>query len=164
MSTQDLTSGNFFDSEPHNFHLSPNFASDTGRPGSSSPSEPLGYRDERRPSQASEATVSSHNSGPKSNSHKTAAHKKLTGIFGEEGRQSSRSSENSVPTGLLRERTQSSNQSSIQSSHTEGAPTSTGSSSPQSSQPSSDVTPWLFQEFKVRYLLSLYSHAFWGKL
>lgn len=154
LSTQDLTSGNFFDSGPNNFRLSPNFASDTGRLGSISPSEQVTYSDERRPSQASEATVSSQNSIPKQYEHRNAPHKKLAGFFGEERRHSSRSSEINIPPGLPREHTQSSNQGSIQSNHTEGTLNSNGSSSPQNSQPSSEVTPWMFQEFKVSYLAS----------
>ncbi len=114
------------------------------------PSNERQISDDRRPSVVSETTVSSQNSVSKASTTIGSANKKLHGIFGGEGRQSSRSSETSIPSALTREHTNSSQQGSIHSTYNDGRPLSPGSSRPRTPLPSSEVTPWLFQDFKVR--------------
>ena len=146
---QDLTSGNLFNNGASKIELSPNYRTDNNSHGESdSPIDPMSQLDDRRPSLVSETTASSQNSGSKASTHRGAAHKKIAGFFGDDGRQSSRGSE--VSNSLQRETTQSSHHGSMRSNYTDGQPVSPTSSRPRTPlQPSSDVTPWLFQDFKV---------------
>ena len=150
LNPQDISSGSFLNGSSK-IDLSPGFGSDLGRSRrSDSPPDPMSQiEDQRRPSLVSEGTVSSQNSLSKASIQKGAAHKKIAGFFGEEGRRSSRSSETSNINSLHRETTQSSHHGSMQSSYTDGRPLSPNSSRPRTPLPSSDVTPWLFQDFKV---------------
>ena len=153
MSTHGLTSGNYFNEGPPQLHLSSNYRPDTQDSDSTDPIfRTLNY-DERRPSMASATTQdSSQTSVSKTSTNKSTPYKKVANIFGDEGRQSSRSSDTSIPTSLQREPTGSSR---LGSSHTKNAsyddgrqpqsPTSSRSRTP----PPSDVTPWLFQDYKV---------------
>ena len=141
LSTHDLTSGNFFDEGLNNVHLSPNFYGD-------SPSDHLSLGDDRRPSQISESTTSSQNSATRPSTKKTTPHKKLPGLFSD-GRHSSQNSEISIPASLQRERTQSSNQSSVQSNSFDGPPRSADGLDSGGPKPSGEVTPWMFQNFQV---------------
>ena len=149
LSTQDLTSGSFFNDGDSKIELTPNYQTGKcGNGGSDSPIDPMSQIDDRRPSLVSETTISSQNSGSKPSTHRGTAHKKIAGLFGDDGRQSSRGSE--VSNSLQRETTQSSHHGSIRSNYTDGQPVSPTSSRPRTPlQPSSDVTPWLFQDFKV---------------
>ena len=148
-STHGLTSGNFFNDGPPNLQLSPSFRPDTG--GSESP-DAICRHDERRPSIATSATTeSSQTSVSKASTSRGTPYKKVAGFFSDDGRQSSRSSDTSIPNMLQREQTASSSRhGSIHTSRDEGRPpTSPNGSRPRTPLPSSEVTPWLFQDFKV---------------
>ncbi|KAH7080648.1 hypothetical protein FB567DRAFT_109406 [Paraphoma chrysanthemicola] len=131
--------------------LSPGFA----RPGTGSREDSMGFplKDDRRPSVASATTVSS--SGSKSSISRGGFHKRLQNVFGEDfpadGRQNS---ETSLTTPFVtdtasmrgtRNRGNSLN-NTIGSYHSR--PASPTSSRPRTPQPSSEVTPWEFQDSK----------------
>ncbi len=142
------TSGGFFNHGSSNAELSPSLRPDTGKTGDSEYSDPMSYsHHERRPSQISATTVSSQSSVPKPNANRRAPYRKVHGFLGDDGRHSPRSSDTSIPYALQRELTASSQQSY------DGVPISPGSSRPRTPLPSSDVTPWLFQDFKVGCLV-----------
>lgn len=144
-------SSNFCNDGPPKLQLSPSFRPDTG--DSDSP-DPL-IQDERRPSLATSATTeSSQTSVSKASTSRGTTYKKVAGLFSDEGRKSSKSSETSLPNTLQREQTASSSRhGSIHASHhsreDSRPPTSPTGSRPRTPLPSSDVTPWLFQNFKV---------------
>ena len=146
LDTQDLISGSFLSDRPA---LSPRHRAQTGCAGDvGSPIDAMSQVENRRPSLASETTASSQTSLSKSSIHRGVAHKKITGLFGDDVRQSSRGSESS--NFLQRQTTESSHQGSLRSNYTDGPPVSPTSSRPRTPlQPSSDVTPWLFQDFRV---------------
>ena len=130
---------------------SPSIRPGTGRSGNTESSDPLHRGDDRHPSMNSATTASSGTSWSKASRRDTGANKKHAPFIGDDGQMSSKSSEISLPSTLQREATNSS-QHSAQSSRQE----TTGMHSPTSSRPrtpfeipSSDVTPWLFQDFKV---------------
>jgi adenylate cyclase len=130
--------------------LSPGFA----RPGTGSREDSMGFplKDDRRPSVASATTVSS--SGSKS-SISRGFHKRLPNFFGEDfpadGRQNSDTSLGTpYATDAQSTRTRNRGNSlhnTIGSHHSR--PTSPTSSRPRTPQPSSEVTPWEFQDSKV---------------
>ncbi|KAJ4375234.1 hypothetical protein N0V83_002320 [Neocucurbitaria cava] len=142
----------FNDSNEDVAQLSPGFA----RPGTGSREDSMGFplKDDRRPSVASATTVSS--TGSKSSINRGGFHKRLQNVFGEDfpadGRQSSDTSLNTpyVPdtasTRGQRNRGNSLN-NTIGSNH-QSRPSSPTSSRPRTPQPSSEVTPWDFQEPK----------------
>jgi len=144
-------SSNFFNDGPPKLQLSPSFRPDTGDSDSQDPM----FQDERRPSLATSATTeSSQTSMSKASTSRGTPYKKVAGLFSDEGRKSSKSSETSLPNTLQREQTASSSRhGSIHASHhsrDDGRPpTSPVGSRPRTPLPSSDVTPWLFQNFKV---------------
>ena len=149
LSTHGLASTSFFNDGPPNLQLSPLFRSDTGR--SDSP-DATSRNDERRPSIATSITTeSSQTSVSKTSTSRGNPYKKVAGFFGDDERQSSRSSDTSIPNMLQREQTASSSRhGSIHNSRDEGRPPiSPNDSRPRTPIPSSDVTPWLFQDFKV---------------
>lgn len=146
-STHGLMSANFYNDGPANLQYSPSLRPGTGRTVDSESPDAMFAPDDRRPSLASATTVDSQNSTSRASTRRTNAHKKITNFFGSDGRQSSVDSDASIPSTLQRERTNS-RQSSIHTSHTDG-PSSPTSSRPRSPLPSSDVTPWVFQEFQV---------------
>ncbi|KAI4216876.1 MAG: hypothetical protein LQ351_000825 [Letrouitia transgressa] len=131
----------------------PSYRPDTG---TSDSIDPIYSDDKRRPSLASATTVSSQNSTTatsRTSYGRSNKHKKLPGFFGEDGNESSMSSEVSIVT-TQREHSVSSQSrklrhNSVQTNSTDGRPSSPSSSRPRSPLPSSDVTPWLFQDFKV---------------
>ena len=150
-SSGDIQSGAFF--ENNGRHQRPSsFRPDTSRSGASDSPDPMFCGDERRPSMVSATSVSSQNSGSRTNNVRGAQHKKLAGIFATEGRESSRSSDTSIATTSKRDHSESSytgrNNSVYTQNSMDGPPTSASSSRPRT-PPSSDVTPWLFQDFKV---------------
>ena len=127
-----------------------------------SPKNGMGYGgdgDDRRPSIASATTVSSTGSNPSVGGR---FHKKLEGFFGNEYDTSRQGSETSSIQGSLpsfapgaggggqRNRASSTNQSQMRSD-----PPSPSSSRPRTptpqQPPSADVTPWAFQDSKVRW-------------
>lgn len=147
----DLPSGGFFENNGRNQRPS-SFRPDTSRSGASDSPDPMFCGDERRPSMVSATSVSSQNSSSRTNNVRGAQHKKLAGIFATEGRESSRSSDTSIATTSKRDHSESSytgrNNSVYTQNSMDGPPTSASSSRPRT-PPSSDVTPWLFQDFKV---------------
>lgn len=146
--THAFASSNFFNDGPPKLQLSPSFRPDTSN--SDSP-DPMFRDNERRPSVASGTTESSQTSVSKASTNRGTPYKKVAGFFSDDGRQSSRSSDTSIPNTLQRELTASSSRhGSIHTSRDDGRPpTSPTSSRPRTPLPSSDVTPWLFQDFKV---------------
>ncbi len=148
-----VSAGSFFDDGRGNLPGSPSFRPDTGRTGASDSPDPLFFSDERRPSMASATTVSSTNSNRRASTSRSTRHKKLANFFGEDGHESSRGSDTSVFT-TGRDHSTSSHcrgdrNNSVNTINTDVRPTSPTSSRPRTPLPSSDVTPWLFQDFKV---------------
>lgn len=149
----------FFDDGRGNVPASPSFRPDTGRTGASDSPDTLFFGDERRPSMASATTVSSSNSNRRASTSKSTRHKKLANLFGED--ESSRSSDTSILT-TGRDQSTSSHchadrKNSVNTINTiDGRPTSPSTSRPRTPLPSSDVTPWLFQDFKVRAQAFIY--------
>lgn len=146
-----LSSSGFLDNNGKTQRPS-SFRPDTGRSGASDSPDPMFCGDERRPSMVSATSVSSQNSNPRTNNARGAHHKKLAGIFASDGRESSRGSDTSIATTSKRDFSPSSNTRRNNSVYTQnsldGPPTSASSSRPRT-PPSSDVTPWLFQNYNV---------------
>ncbi|KAL1632073.1 hypothetical protein SLS56_003962 [Neofusicoccum ribis] len=133
-----IFSGSFYnDSNEDVSQLSPGFRPGTGQ------TEEGGYQGEdRRPSVASATTVSS--SGSKS-SISRGFHKKLQGFFGDEfnGVDSRQNSQTSLPE---RQRNRNNSLHNTHRSSIGSRPGSPGSSRPRTPLPSSEVTPWEYQE------------------
>lgn len=149
LSIHGLNAANSSNDGPPKLWRSPSLRPDTGGTADSGSPDPMFLSNERRPSLASATTVSSQNSVSKTGTSREIPYKKVPDFLGEDGRQSSRSSETSIPSTIQREQTQSSRHGSTHTSRDEGRPISPGSSRPRTPLPSSDVTPWLFQDFKV---------------
>ena len=110
--------------------------------------------DDRRPSVISATSVSSQASKNSMPTNGRRAHnKKLAGFLNEDSRESSKSSDTSIATTGQRDHSASSRSrrnNSVQTNNsTDGRPVSENSSRPRT-PPSSEITPWLFQDFKVR--------------
>ncbi|KAI9671594.1 MAG: cysteinyl-tRNA synthetase [Trizodia sp. TS-e1964] len=141
-------SGSFYDDSTDPPHPSPSFRPATGRTGASDSPEPLLFGDERRPSVASAATGSSTSS-----SVGRGFHKKLQGFFGEDpSSQTPYGSETSLPI-YGREHSSFSHRrerkGSAATAHSfAGRPASPANSRPRTPIPSSEVTPWAYQEFQ----------------
>ncbi|KAL8950261.1 MAG: hypothetical protein Q9222_003705 [Ikaeria aurantiellina] len=137
--------GNFFDDRP-----GVNQSPQTAGPDV----DPMFFSNDRRPSMASATTVSSQNSVPISRASTSRGHhhRRLGAFFGDDVLDSSRSSDTSVMTTNRDHSTSSQSRkarhNSVQTNNTDGRPSSPASSRPRSPLPSSDVTPWLFQDFK----------------
>ncbi|KAL8721703.1 MAG: hypothetical protein Q9225_001653 [Loekoesia sp. 1 TL-2023] len=120
--------------------------------------DPMFYTNDRRPSMASATTVSSQNSAPisRASTGRGNHNKRLGAFFGDDGFDSSRSSDTSILTTGRDHSTSSQSRkarhNSVQTNNTDGRPSSPPSSRPRSPLPSSDVTPWLFQDFKSKRL------------
>ena len=145
--------GSFFDDRPTNTR---NHAATRPDTRASDSFDPMFHSDDRRPSMASLTTVSSQNSAPisRTNTNLGAQHRRLGAFFGDDGRDSSMGSDTGILTPGRDHSTSSQSRkarhNSVQTNNTDGRRTSSPSSSrPRSPQPSSDVTPWLFQDFKV---------------
>lgn len=147
-----LPAGSFFDDGPGRLPASPSFRPDTARTGTSD-SDPLFFGDERRPSMASATTVSSSNSNPRVSVGRSTRHMKIANIFGDDGHESSRGSDTNVLAGGHRDQLSShlcrDRYNSMHTINNDRRPISPTSSRPRTPVPSSDVTPWLFQDFKV---------------
>lgn len=148
-----IPSGSFFDDGRSRLPASPSFRPDTGRTGASDSPDPIFFGDERRPSMASATTVSSSNSNRRASTSRSTRRKKLANFFGED--ESSRGSDPSIFT-TGRDHSTSSHShrdrdrnNSVHTINIDGRPISPSSSRPRTPLPSSDVTPWLFQDFKV---------------
>lgn len=151
--TGAIPAGSFFDDGRNRLPVSPSFRPDTGRTGASDSPDPMFFGDERRPSMASATTVSSTNSNRRASTSRSTRHKKLANFFGED--ESSRGSDTSIFT-TGRDHSASSHShrdrdrnNSIHTINIDGRPVSPSSSRPRTPIPSSEVTPWLFQDFKV---------------
>ena len=155
LSNHGLTSSNFFNDGSSKAQRSPSFRPGSGRTVDSESLDPMFQGNNRRPSLASATTVDSQTSLSKTNTSRGAPHKKVAGFFGDEVRQSPRSSDTSIPSTLQREQTSSSLHGSRHASRDEGRPISPSSSRPRTPLPSSDVVPWLFQDFKVSSSVSV---------
>ncbi|KAF1848276.1 PP2C-domain-containing protein [Cucurbitaria berberidis CBS 394.84] len=142
----------FNDSNEDVSQPSPGFA----RPGTGSREDSMGFplKDDRRPSVASANTVSS--TGSKSSISRGGFHKRLQNVFGEDfpadGRQNSETSlitPYATDTQSIRGQRDRGNSlnNTIGSNH-HSTPASPTSSRPRTPQPSSEVTPWDFQEPK----------------
>ena len=129
----------------------PSIRPGTGRSGNTESSDPLSRGDDRHPSMNSTTTAGSGSSWSKANRRDTGANK-YAPFIGDDGQKSSKSSEVSLPITLQRETTNSSQHSSQSNRQDSGGMHSPTSSRPRTpfEIPSSDVTPWLFQDFKVR--------------
>lgn len=129
--------------------LPPGFRPYSGRIDSADDTFPTDYR---RPSVASANTVSS--SGSRSTGPR-GFHKKLQGFFGDEVQSagSRKNSETSLPTNATSELSQATRGSSFSNhynvSDRPSQPTSPTTSRPRTPQPSSEVTPWMFQDSEV---------------
>ena len=124
----------------------------TGMSGASDSPDPVFCSDDRRPSVISATSVSSQTSNSRPTNSRRAHHKKLADFFSEDSRESSKGSDTSIATAGQRDHSTSSRSkrnNSIHTVSTDGRPTSETSSRART-PPSSDVTPWLFQDFKVR--------------
>ncbi|KAL8727767.1 MAG: hypothetical protein Q9166_005822 [cf. Caloplaca sp. 2 TL-2023] len=145
-------SGSFFDDRPTRTHNPTTAPPDTR---ASNSVDPMFYTDDRRPSVASATTVSSQNSAPisRTSTNRGTYHRRLGAFFGDDGQDSSRSSDTSIVTTgrdhSTSSQTRKARHTSVQTNNTNGGrPSSPSSSRPRSPLPSSDVTPWLFQDFK----------------
>ena len=156
LSTHGLTSSSFFTDGLSKAQRSPSFRPDSGRTADSESSDPMFLTNDRRPSLASATTVDSQNSLSKASTSRGTPYKKTPGFSGDEGRPSPRSSDTSVPSTLQREHTASSLHGSRHASRDEGRPISPISSRPRTPLPSSEVVPWLFQDFKVSSDISVF--------
>ncbi|KAL8809679.1 MAG: hypothetical protein Q9223_002968 [Gallowayella weberi] len=117
--------------------------------------DPMFYTDDRRPSMASATTVSSQNSASvsRTSTSRGTQHRRLGAFIGDDGQDSGRSSDTSI---LPAQRdhspssqTRKARHNSVQTNNTDGGrPSSPSSLRPRSPLPSSDVTPWAFQDFK----------------
>ena len=154
LSTHGLTSLTNFNTDAPKLQPLSSIRPDTSE---SEPRDVVWDNEERRPSLASATTESSQtsvsNSVSKASTNRSTPYKKVAGFFSDDGRQSSRSSDTSIPATLQREQTSSSTHGSLHhGSRDEGRPpTSPTGSGPLTPLPSSDVTPWLFQDFKVSF-------------
>lgn len=143
-------SGNIYDKSNGKSQGSSLYRPDTGHSGTSDSPDPLFWRDDRRPSVISATSVSSQTSNSRPTNGRRAHNKKIAGFFGEDSRESSKGSDTSVAT-TGRENSISSRSkrnNSVFTSSTDGRPISETSSRART-PPSSEVTPWLFQDFKV---------------
>lgn len=146
--------GSFFDDRPAKAHAPATTRPDTG---AGDTFDPMFQSDDRRPSMASATTVSSQNSASisRTSTNRGTQHRRLGAFFGDDGQDSLRSSDTSILTAPRDHSTSSQSRkarhNSVQTNNTDGGrPGSPTSSRPRSPLPSSDVTPWLFQDFKVR--------------
>ena len=150
LNTHGLTSATLFGG-PSKPEKSPSLRPGTGRTGHSVSPDPMFRGEERNPSTTSATTLGSQNSWSKASSRRQTAgpNKQIAPFLGDEGQMSSKSSETSLPNMLQREQTNSSRHSSTQNNNADSGMHSPTSSRPRT-PPSSDVVPWLFQDFKVR--------------
>ena len=155
LSTHGLTSSNSFHDGHSKAQPTPSFRTDSGRTADSESPDPMFLNNVRRPSLTSANTADSQSSMAKVSTTRGTPYKKVAGFFGDEGRQSPRGSDTSIPNTLQREQTASSRHGSRHASRDEGRPISPSTSRPRTPLPSSDVVPWLFQDFKVSLGVSL---------
>ena len=149
-----MLNGSFFDDTQEKGQKSPSLRPGTGHTGASESPDHTLSGDDRRPSIASATTVSSQGSTQRLSGSKQSNRKRLAGFFYEESpRDNQRDSDASLPSRTLsREHSIHAKEKRSSSVHTnsyEGPPISPTNSRPRTPPPSSEVTPWLFQDFKV---------------
>lgn len=137
----------FFDDRDENAS-SPPFRPNSARTDTSDSLDLPWRGDDRRPSVASNTTIGSQDSGLRPTATKGAYQKTLAGLFGEDvsGRTSQQGSDSSVPNSIHSHRRRN---GSFQTNNANGRTSSPSGSRPQTPLPSSDVVPWVFQDFKV---------------
>ena len=145
-------SSSFFDDSNDSLQVSTSNRPSSARKGANESVDTFWHENERRPSVASFTTICSQDSSSRT-SNGRGSYKKLTGFFGEDvnGRDSPHSSETSIPQLGYRENSSHSHRTrnnSLPTNH-DGRPTTPASSRPRTPLPSSDVVPWVFQDFKV---------------
>jgi len=143
--------GGLYDSSGRKNQRASSIRPGTAQSGASDLTDPVFCRDDRRPSVISVTSASSQTSISRPTDNRRAPHKKLAGFFGEDSRESLKGSETSIATTGQRDHSTSSRSkrnNSVYTNSTDGRPTSETSSRART-PPSSDVTPWLFQDFKV---------------
>ncbi|KAL9101660.1 MAG: hypothetical protein Q9163_003099 [Psora crenata] len=151
LSNPEFHSDRFFGNSQVNIDMLPNFRYDNSRTAQSEATEHTkSQADTWEPSTTSETASGRQVPMSKPDATRTTPYRKVVGPSGENGRQSSQSSETSIPSSLQlqRETTASSHHGSMQSLFADGRPLSPGSPRPRTPLTSSDVTPWLFQDFK----------------
>ena len=156
LSSHRLTSSNFCNDGLAKAQRSQSFRPDSRRTAESESPDPMFLHNDRRPSLASATTFDSQNSVSRASTSRGTPYKKVAGFFGDEGRQSPRSSDTSIPSTLQREQTGSSWHGSRHTSRDESRPISPSSSRPRTPLPSSEVVPWLFQDFKVSSCIAVH--------
>lgn len=148
--SSDANQGSYFQNLPEGEN-SPSLQSNTGRTYSSNSPDFNEYESgTRRPSVASAATVSSQ--GSKSGSNRFQ--KQLQGIFGDENSSSEAPAQRNTPgrlpgRGPRTNSTSRGRKGSAQSVNQIDRASSPNPSRPLTPLPSSDVTPWEYQNFKV---------------
>ena len=157
-----MLNGSFFDDTQDKGQISPSLRPGTGHTGASESPDHTLSGDDRRPSIASATTVSSQGSTQRLSGSKQNNRKRLAGFFYEDSsRDTQRDSDASLSRTLSRDQSVHSGEKRSSSVHTnsyEGRPISPTNSRPRTPPPSSEVTPWLFQDFKVSKCACLY-HA-----
>lgn len=142
------TYGDFTENQPQ---LSPLSRPVNGKMGSPDYPDPGYFGDERRPSVASVATASSQGSHSSSG---RGIHKKLQGFFGEEYRDRAPShtyEANMIASGNCGRTSANSHyrNNSVATTSTADGRTASPSSRPRTPMPSSEVTPWVYQDSEV---------------
>ena len=137
--------GSFYnDSQESIAQLSPGFRPGTGQADMGFPG------DDRRPSVASNTTISS--SGSKSSVGR-GFHKKLQGFFGEDFSNDFQTSDPNLPsfapTEQVKNRNRNNSAHNTIESTSSSRPASPGSSRPRTPMASSEVTPWVYQDMNV---------------
>ena len=145
-------SKSFFDECNDSLQVSPLYRPATARTAASDSGDGPWHDNERRPSVASATTIGSQDSSSRASGGK-GGYKKLAGFFGEDvsGHGSPHGSEISIPTLGQRENSthsQRTRNNSLQTNN-ECRAASPAGSRPRTPLPSSDVVPWVFQDFKV---------------
>lgn len=150
--TAGLTaSGGIYDSSSGKNQIPSSIRPGTAQSGASDLPDPMSWGDDRRPSVVSVTSASSQTSISRPTNNRRAAHKKIAGFFGEDSKESLKGSDTSTATTDQRNHSTSSRSkrnNSVYTNSTDGRPASETSSRARTPPPS-DVTPWLFQDFKV---------------
>ena len=148
-STAMLPPGRSFFDDGQDGVTSPPFRPSTARTDTSESLDVPWHGDERRPSMASATTIGSQDSGSRAGATKASYQKKLAGFFGEDvsGKTTSHhGSDSSIQNSIHSHRRRN---NSYNANNINGRTASPSSSRPHTPLPSSDVVPWVFQDYKV---------------
>lgn len=142
-------SRSFFDDGNDSLQPSPSIRPGTARTDASESMDST-WQGHRRPSEASATTISSQDSSRKGSQGRNTYHKKITNFFGDDnaGRNSKQFADATLvnPGPPLHRGRHNSLRTDYNDGLRAGSPTS---SRPRTPLPSSDVVPWVFQDFKV---------------